>query len=154
MKSDGCGVEQESRRLPFPGVVARCQRIGHFQAMFHHEAADDGTACIDAGPGCLPGEHDGARDVVEGCRSKPRVGFLAGVAGGRPRKGDYIVDADQTIFAVYGALSILGGRVWKISAQETMDEDFGSVAVANTTSEDRGDLVAATSAEDYGALYT
>ena len=76
------------------------------------------------------------------------------LALGRPRKGDYIVDTDQTIFAVYAALPILGNRVWKISAQETPDEDFGSLAVAHTTSEDRSDLITTTSAEDYGALYT
>jgi hypothetical protein len=73
---------------------------------------------------------------------------------GRPRKGDYIVDADQTIFAVYAAVAILGGRVWKISAQETADEDFGSIAVAHTNAEDRGDLTTPTAAEDYGPLYT
>src|SRR5688572_6915066 len=75
------------------------------------------------------------------------------LALGRPRKGDYIVDADQTIFAVYAAISILGSRVWKISAQETTDEDHGSIALAHTVSEDRGDLTTPTSAEDYGALY-
>src|SRR5687767_3585115 len=68
------------------------------------------------------------------------------LALGRPRKGDYIVDAEQTIFSVYAALPILGNRVWKISAQETADEDFGSVALAYTTSEDRADLTATTSA--------
>lgn len=75
------------------------------------------------------------------------------LALGRPRKGDYIVDGEQTVFAAYAVLPILGGRVWKISAQETFDEDFGSVASAHTATEDRGDLTAATSAEDYGALY-
>jgi len=75
------------------------------------------------------------------------------LALGRPRKGDYIVDTDQNIFAVYAAVSILGSRVWKISAQETADEDLGSIAVAHTSSEDRGDLTTPTSAEDYGPLY-
>ena len=83
-----------------------------------------------------------------------RASELAAIlALGRPRKGDFIVDTDQNIFAIYAAVPILGGRVWKISAQETADEDLGSIAVAHTNSEDRGDLTTPTSAEDYGALY-
>jgi hypothetical protein len=64
-----------------------------------------------------------------------------------------MVDTDQNVFAVYAATPILGGRVWKVSAQETTDEDLGSVALAHTASEDRGDLTAATAAEDFGPLY-
>lgn len=76
------------------------------------------------------------------------------LAIGAPRKGDYIVDVDQNIFTVYAALPILGGRIWKMSVEETTDEDFGSIALAHTTSEDRGDLTAASAAEDFGPLYT
>jgi len=73
---------------------------------------------------------------------------------GAPRKGDYIVDADQNAFAVYAATPILGSRVWNVSAQETRDEDFGSVALAHTAAEDRGGLTGSTAAEDFGPLYT
>ena len=73
---------------------------------------------------------------------------------GAPRKGDYIVDSDQNTFAVYAAVPILGGRVWKLSVEETTDEDFGSIALVHTSSDDRGDLTPATAAEDFGPLYT
>lgn len=75
------------------------------------------------------------------------------LALGPPRKGDYIVDRGQNIFSVYAAVTRLGNRVWKISAEETADEDLGSVAVAHTTSEDYGNLTTTTAAEDYGSLY-
>ncbi len=76
------------------------------------------------------------------------------LALGQPRRGDYIVDSSQNTFAVFAALPILGERVWEISAQEVTDEDFGSVAQSHNALEDRGDLIGAISAEDYGPLYT
>ena len=75
------------------------------------------------------------------------------LALGGPRKGDYILDADNNTFAVYSANPILGDLAWRIYTTETFDEDHGAIALAHTATADHGDLTLETIAEDHGPLY-
>ena len=74
-------------------------------------------------------------------------------AFGKPRKGDYMIDLDGDRYNVGAAKQTMGNLAWTIQTKKTIDhDDYGTVALAHGSSEDCGDLTAATSAEDYGAL--